>query len=141
MIPASVLFWTVTVATTPAASASSETLVRALFDTFNRHDAAALALLYAEDARLTSSDFCGTRVGRAEVVRTYRALFAQFPDIRDEVQDIVVDGDRVAVRFVAISGKGGAPLSLPITTFLIVKHGLIQTDDSTFDTAGRACEH
>ncbi|MBV8158916.1 MAG: nuclear transport factor 2 family protein [Dyella sp.] len=140
MIQASLLFFTATVTAAPAASASSETLARALFDTFNRHDAAALALLYADDARLTSSDFCGPRFGRTEVVRTYRALFERFPDIRDEVQDMVVDGDRVAVRFVATSGKGGAVLSLPIATFLTVKHGLIQTDDSMFDTAGRACE-
>jgi uncharacterized protein (TIGR02246 family) len=126
-----------------AAPANSEStpqaVVQAMFDAFNRHDAAAMAELYAEDAALTSSDFCAPRVGREEVRRTYRALFAEFPDIHDEVEQMIVQGDRVAVRFVARSGQAKAPMTLPITTFLTVRQNLIQTDDSTFDTQGRPC--
>ena len=110
-----------------------------LFDAFNRHDATAMAGLYAKDARLVSSDFCGLRVGRAEVMRTYRELFSAFPDIHDDVEQMVVEGDRVAVHFVARSGQGSSPLQLPISTFLTVRHGLIQSDESTFDTGGRPC--
>ncbi len=140
MIPASLLFSIGAATASAAPGATPGALAQAVFDAFNRHDAAALAALHAEDARLTSSDFCGPRVGRAEIMRTYRALFGRFPDIHDEVRDTVVDGDRVAVRFVAESGQDGVRLALPIATFLIVRDGLIQADDSIFDTAGRACE-
>jgi hypothetical protein len=121
------------------AGPAPEAVVQAMFDAFNRHDAAAMAELYAEDARLASSDFCTPRVGREEVRRTYRELFAQFPDIHDEVQQLVVQGDRVAVRFVATSKLSNPPLALPIATLLTVRSGLIHADDSSFDTQGRAC--
>jgi predicted ester cyclase len=110
-----------------------------MFDAFNRHDAAAMAQLYANDARLASSDFCAVRNGPTEVLRTYRELFAAFPDIRDEIDQVVVEGDHVAVRFVARSGQGSSALAMPIATFLTVQQGLIQSDQSTFDTGGRAC--
>ena len=129
-----------------AATASSAgrptppSMARTMFEAFNRHDTATLATLYAEDARLASSDFCRVRIGRSEVIRTYRALFERFPDIHDEVQDVLVDGDRVVVRFVARSGQGAGSLALPIATFLVVDDGLIRSDDSLFDTAGRPSE-
>lgn len=121
------------------ASPSPQAVVQAMFDAFNRHDAAAMAGLYADDARLASSDFCATRTGPAEVLRTYRALFVAFPDIRDEIEHMVVEGDHVAVRFVARSGQGSSALAMPIATFLTVRHGRIQSDESSFDTGGRAC--
>ncbi|PXV61401.1 SnoaL-like domain-containing protein [Dyella jiangningensis] len=118
---------------------SPESVVRAMFDAFNRHDAGAMAGLYASDARLSSSDFCSPRAGRAEVMRTYRELFAAFPDIRDDIEQVVVQGNQVAVRFVARSQATGKPLRLPISTFLTVEQGRIVSDDSTFDTSGRPC--
>lgn len=137
MIPTALLLLA---AASSSAHAMPQAVVRTMFDAFNRHDAIALAALYAEDAGLVSSDFCTRRMGRAEVVRTYRALFERFPDIRDEVEDVLVDGDRVAVRFVARSGQGAKSQALPIATFLVVNQGLIRSDDSLFDTAGRPCE-
>lgn len=116
-----------------------EAVVRAMFDAFNRHDAVAMAELYADDASLSSSDFCAPRVGREEVKQTYRALFAAFPGIHDEITQMVVQGDHVAVRFVAKSGQRSSPLVLPISTFLTVRQGLIRSDDSTFDAGGRPC--
>src|SRR3984957_15567474 len=83
-------------------------IIDKLFDSFNRHDTAALQALYAPNAHLTSSDFCRPRTG-ADVTRTYEALFRAFPDIRDDVETIIIEGDRVAVRFVSSSlmpGKG-----------------------------------
>ena len=112
-------------------------VVSAMFDAFNRHDAATLQRLYAPDARLTSPDFCSPR-GRADVVRTYAALFTEFPDIRDTVQDLVVEGDRIAVRFVATSRTHD--LALPIQAMIQVRDGLIVRDDALFDTGGRPCQ-
>ncbi|WP_130618182.1 nuclear transport factor 2 family protein [Dyella amyloliquefaciens] len=139
MIPTALLLMAAATAS-PSVHATPQTVVRAMFDAFNRHDAMGMAVLYAEDARLSSSDFCTVRMGRAGVVRTYRALFERLPDIHDEVQDVLIDGDRVAVRFVARSGQGAGSLALPIATFLVVEQGLIRSDDSLFDNAGHPCE-
>lgn len=119
-----------------AVPARPETVVRAMFDAFNRHDAQAMQRLYSSDARLTSSDFCASR-GKADIRRTYDALFSAFPDIHDTVEILVSEGDRIAVRFTATSQSGN--LKLPIHTFLRVRNGLIAEDDSVFDAGGRPC--
>lgn len=123
-------------ATLPNPIASPRQVVEAMFDAFNRHDPVAMQALYAADARLTSSDFCTVR-GRADVQRTYRDLFAAFPDIRDEVQVMIVEGDRVAVRFVAISARGG--LRLDMQAMMEVRDGMIVGDHTLFDNGGRPC--
>jgi ketosteroid isomerase-like protein len=128
--------------TSPAAlpaEPSARAVVEAMFAAFNRHDARAMATLYAADARLTSSDFCAPRVGQANVERTYQALFDEFPDITDHVDLYIVEGNHVAVRFISRSTLTGKAFTLPIVTFLTVRGGLIQSDDSTFDNRGRSC--
>ena len=114
-------------------------IVHKLFDSFNRHDSAALQALYAPNAHLTSSDFCRPRSG-ADVTRTYEALFRAFPDIRDDVKTIIIEGDRVAVRFVSSSRVPGKGFHLKLTTFFRFSGDLIIEDDTIFDTRGRACE-
>ena len=112
-------------------------VVLAMFDAFNRHDADAIARLYAKDAKLTSPDYCHPR-GRNDVSKSYRALFAEYPDIRDDVEAMVAEGDIVAVRFTATSRAGN--LTLPIQAILKVRDGLIVTDDALFDAGGKPCE-
>jgi len=121
----------------PAADPAPEAVVRAMFDAFNRHDVGAMVELYAPDARLTSSDFCAPR-GKADIRRTYDALFRAFPDINDRVEILVVQGDTVAVRFMAKSTSGQT--DMPIHTFLKVRDGLILSDDSVFDSGGKPCD-
>lgn len=112
-------------------------VVTALFEAFNRHDAEAIARLYAPDARLTSPDFCTAR-GRDDVARTYGTLFAAYPDIQDRIEVLVVDGNRVAVRFLATSRSGG--LTMSIQAVIRVRDGLIVEDNSVFDTGGEPCQ-
>lgn len=119
-----------------AAPATPVQTVSAMFAAFNRHDPAAMARLYAPEARLTSPDFCAPR-GLQDVRRTYQALFDAFPDLTDTVETMVSEGDRVAVRFTASSTSTG--FRLPIMTFLTVRGGLIVEDNSLFDNGGRPC--
>lgn len=116
-----------------------KSVVEAMFSAFNRHDAAAMSRLYAADATLMSSDFCSPRSGREDVRRTYQELFDTFPDINDDVDTYVTQGDRVAVHFVSRNHTPGKELNLPIATFLTVRNGLILRDDSLFDAGGRPC--
>lgn len=113
-------------------------IIDRLFKSFNRHDLAALQALYTPDARLTSSDFCKPRAG-ADVTRTYGALFRAYPDIRDEIDTVIIQGDRAAVRFVSSSALSGG-FRLRLITIFRFKGGRIIEDDTIFDTGGRACE-
>ena len=127
------------IAPAPAATApSSRQVVQAMFDAFNRHDAAAMAALYSATAHLTSSDFCTPR-GKKDVERTYASLFDAFPDIRDDIDSMLASGDRVAVRFTARGRSGSTVMALRIITFLTVRDGRIIEDDSVFDTRGEPC--
>ena len=139
MSPVNPLLLAIAASASASAASSPSFVVQAMFDALNRHDADAVASLYADDALLVSSDFCANRRGRAEAKRTYEALFAAFPDIHDEVVQVVMRGDRVAVRFTARTDAGAPPLRLPISTFLTVRQGKIVSDESTFDTGGRPC--
>ena len=131
--PALFLTASVSMTSDPAA------IIGKLFDSFNRHDVAALQALYAPNARLTSSDFCKPRTG-ADVARTYGVLFRAFPDIRDDVDTIIIEGDRAAVRFVSSIRTPGGGFPLKLTTFFRFRGGRIIEDDTIFDTSGRACE-
>ena len=119
-----------------ARPASPRTTVDAMFAAFNAHDPKRMAKLYATDARVDSSDFCATR-GAKDIERTYTALFSAMPDLHDTVDTMLVDGDRVAVRFTAASVKAG--FSIRIVTFLRIHDGLIVEDDTHFDNGGRPC--
>lgn len=122
-----------------AGPVTPKAVVEAKFAAVNRHDLAAVVASYAPDARLTAADFCKPRLGRADVERTYRAIFAAAPDVSVELTDTVAQGDRVAVRFVLRSQQGGRTYELPIMNFFTVEHGLITRDDGMFDNHGRAC--
>lgn len=127
------------VLTTSLSITSPGAVIDKLFDSFNRHDVATLRALYAPDARLSSSDFCKPRTG-ADVGRTYESMFRAFPDIRDEVDTIIIDGDRAAVRFVSSSHTPGGNFRLKLMTFFRFSGGRIIEDDTVFDASGRACE-
>lgn len=113
--------------------------IEQLFRAFNRHDVVSLQALYSPDAQLTSSDFCRPRRG-VDVTRTYQSIFAAFPDIRDDVKNILIDGEFAAVRFVSSSNTPGNPLHLKLMTFFRFKNGWIIEDDTVFDSGGRPCE-
>ena len=129
------------VVATPAGSepTSPRAVVEAKFAAVNRHAIADISVLYSSDALLTASNFCKPRRGQTEVARTYRAIFAFAPDAVDDVQEYVVEGDRVAVRFVLRGTAGGHALSVPLMNFFTVRDGLIVKDDAIFDNGGRAC--
>jgi ketosteroid isomerase-like protein len=127
------------VATLTSSATPLRATVDALFHAFNAHDVAGLSALYAQDARIISPDFCAPRTG-ADVPRTYRQIFDAFPDVRDVVETIVIDGDRAAVRFTSHSREFGSSGQMRLVTFLRVRGARIVEDDTTFDTEGRPCE-
>ncbi len=121
----------------PVNGASPRAVVAAKFAAVNRHSVEDVAAFYAPDAVVNASDFCAPRQGRAEVERTYRGIFGFVPDAVVEVQEYLVQGDRVAVRLTVSSASLG--FSVPIMNFFTVRDGLITSDEGRFDNGGRAC--
>jgi ketosteroid isomerase-like protein len=119
----------------PPAGNAGQKLVQARFATFNSHDLDGIVRLYAPDAIMTSPGFCSPRQGEAGVRKAYGDLFKSYPDISDEVTGSVVQGDHVAVQFIAHVGK----YAVPIASFLTLKDGLIVRDDTYFDGQGQHC--
>jgi hypothetical protein len=126
-------------AMSPPSNPSPRAVVEAKFAAVNRHAVADVVKLYSPDARITSSGFCNPRHGSADVQRTYQALFADFPGIVADVLEYVVQGDRVAVRFIARMKIQGRSIDVPIYNFFTVRNGLIEADEGMFDTGGRPC--
>jgi ketosteroid isomerase-like protein len=118
---------------------SARSVIEAKFAAVNRHVVADIVDFYAEDAILTASDFCAPRHGRADVARTYEAIFQAIPDVRAEVVEYVVQGDRVAARVILHSRRPGQSFDFPLMNFFTVRAGRIVRDDGMFDNGGRPC--
>lgn len=122
-----------------APSDSAASVIRAKFDAVNRHDIDQIVAAYAETATLTATDFCAPRLGRSEVRRTYRDIFSAVPDVRAEIVELLVDGNRVAVQLRLRGTVAGQPFALSLMNFFTVADGLITRDDGIFDNGGRTC--
>ena len=120
---------------------SPEAVVKRRFEATAHRDIDAIASLYAPDAIETSPAFCNARQGSAGARKTYGDLFRDVPGIEDEVTNFVVDGNHVAVQFIARVRKpdGSIAFEAPLANFLTVEHGRIVRDDTYFDTKGRPC--
>ncbi|MEO0613060.1 MAG: nuclear transport factor 2 family protein [Pseudomonadota bacterium] len=113
---------------------AAKTLVEDLFAAFNAHDSKALAAFYTEDAQVISPETCQPTIGRAAITANYDALFEQIPDVRDNVKTVLVDGNSIALTFVASSQISGQEHELPIAAFITIEDGLIARDEAYFDT-------
>jgi ketosteroid isomerase-like protein len=130
--------WIVGCASTPTYP-SPRQVIEAKFDAVNRHALADVVARYAPDAQITASNFCAPRQGRADVERIYRGIFSALPDVVADIQEYIVEGDRVVVRFVVRSRAAGAHFQIPIINVFTVRDGLIVRDEGRFDNGGRPC--
>ena len=126
---------------TSATDASAKAVVEKRIAAVMRHDLEAIVALYAPGALETSPAFCVDRSGAEGARRTYGELFQAYPDITDDVVGYVVEGNQVAVQFIARVRKpdGSLAFEIPIANFLTVEHGRITRDVTYFDTKGRPC--
>ena len=123
------------------AQESPEAVVKRRFEATANRNLDAVAALYAADAIETSPAFCAPRQGSVGARKTYGDLFRDAPGIENEVTNFVVDGNRVAVQFIARVRKpdGSIAFEVPLANFLTIERGRIVRDDTYFDTKGRPC--
>jgi len=97
-------------------------------ETFNRHNADALAELLTEDTVFedTSPAPDGRRIeGMAAVVEFWRGWFARNPDATFEAEEIIVCGQRAVVRWVYRKLRNGQPWHLRGVDIFAVRDGRI----------------
>jgi uncharacterized protein (TIGR02246 family) len=123
---------------TAAVDTSPRAVVEATLAAINRHDAAALASLYADDAVVIASDSCTPSIGPEPVRRGHEALIRTMPDLTVEATDWVVEGDRVAILFTARSKALGPGGTMTLADFLTVRNGKIVRDVTIFNP-GQPC--
>lgn len=113
---------------------SPREVVKQLFEAFNRHDAAAMRELYAPEAVHESPAFCEARRGPEQIADIYRELFADIPDVHDEITRLIVEGNQAAVTFEA-RGKtvAGVPVTLSIAAFFEIRDGTIVKEVTYYD--------
>ena len=111
---------------------SNRELVRAMFDAFNRHDAAAVASIYAKATVVYSPDACAPTRGRAAVEASYAKLFNEMPDVQNQIDTIISEDNQVAVRFTATSKELDNPL--PIAAFLKFLNSEVIEERVFYDT-------
>jgi ketosteroid isomerase-like protein len=120
---------------------SPSAVVERRFALVGRYDDEGIAALYAPDAIETSPAFCTDRRGPAGALRTYRELFKSYPTITAHITSLIVEGERVAVQFVARvrNPDGSVAFESRLANFLIVRDGKITRDDTYFDPKGQPC--
>lgn len=107
-------------------------------------DAGALADLHAPDGTVQSPTG-GLLKGRSEIERVYRIWLTAFPDIVWQVQDVIIDGDRVAVLAKLIGTHAGEFFGLPaagrhveveVVGLMTLADGLIVHERRIYDFTG-----
>jgi steroid delta-isomerase-like uncharacterized protein len=111
----------------------------------NRHDAEAVAQLYAEDSVVQSPMAGGAVTGRKAHAAVLNALFSGIPNVRFHVDELLIDGNRVAQvgsfrgtdtnNFMGLPSTG-KPFNLPIVILSTVDDGLIVHERRIYDFTG-----
>ena len=85
---------------------ANKALIRRLYDEgINRHDAAAAAAFYADDAKNH-----GRTVGREGMRKVFESLFAVLPDFHYRIEETAAEGDRVTCKVTMTGTHLGQPI-------------------------------
>ena len=108
------------------------------------HDPAALAATHAENGTVASPTG-GVLQGRAEIERVYRLWMSAFTDIGFQLDDVLIDGDRV-VLIARLSGThtgeffgmapGGRRVEVQVALVMKVADGLVVEERRIYDFTG-----
>lgn len=91
---------------------SKQELVDRWVETFNEHDAAALAALYSPEASVQDPFYAEPLKGRAAIEQDLAEFFVTFPDLEAMQVSFIESGDTVAAEY-SMTGTHQGPLSTP----------------------------
>jgi steroid delta-isomerase-like uncharacterized protein len=110
-----------------------------------RHDVEALMRFYASDCVVSSPLAAGKVHGLEANAKVFRAFFEAFPDATIEVEDLLIDGERVVeIGTLRVTDTGGLmgmapsskPALIPIVILSKVDNGRIVYERRVYDFTG-----
>jgi len=111
-----------------SAEQETRTAIERFNQTFNAHDADALAALMTDDTVFedTSPAPDGRRIeGKAAVVDYWRTWFARNTDAQFDAEEMIVSGNRAVVRWVYRKMRNGQPWHLRGVDIFTVRDGKV----------------
>jgi steroid delta-isomerase-like uncharacterized protein len=113
------------------------TTMRQTYDLLSRGDVDGFGALLA-DGFVEHEEMPGLAPSKEGALELFRMYGAAFPDLRMEVSDLLVDGDKTVARVTATGTHQGEFMGIP-PSGRSIKVQLI--DIMRFDDAGLVCEH
>lgn len=116
-----------------------------IFDTFNTHDAAATAALFAPDAVLSDVAVPRPAVGRAQIADVYARHLVAIPDTLVRVERLVGEGETVVAEWTITGTHKGPLMGIPATgravtisgvSIVRFRDGMPAADTRIWDLAG-----
>ncbi len=127
---------------------TAESLERILADltqAFNAHDAERVAGYYAKDYTGFDVSRAGPHQGREGVLRMLGEYFAAFPDLEFQLEETIIDSDRIVRVWTANGTHQGSVMNIPPTgrrvsvrgvSVLTLKEGQVKDGLYIWDVAG-----
>jgi steroid delta-isomerase-like uncharacterized protein len=125
--------------------ADHKALTQRIFDTFNTHDVAATAALFAPDAVLDDVAVARRLVGREQIGGIYARHLIAIPDAQAKIEHMIAEGETVVAEWTICGTHRGTMMGIPPTGRAIVmigisilrfRGGLAVADTRVWDVAG-----
>jgi ketosteroid isomerase-like protein len=116
-----------------------EMTVKQYFEHFNNHEWQKMADMYVDDAEFKDPSV-GTEIftmTKPEIVAKYSELGEIFPDLKNNVIETYLSGDKnIIVEFVTVgTAPDNSKMELPICTIFTIENDKITKDFSYFDNS------
>ncbi len=108
--------------------------VQALVDGWNAHDIDRVTALYAPDFEETDVALAEPQRGQEAIRRTMRRYLLAFPDLSLTADEIIIEGNCVALAWTIAGHQRGLMLNIPATGRLVSVRGVSLMN---LDEAGR----
>jgi len=126
-------------------SEQTRALIRRVVAAWNSHDPARVAAHYTEDCYGLDVAIARPQIGREGVHGMFAAYYTAFPDLEITLDDIIVEGDHVAIFWTAHATHLGPILNIPPSgravtakgvNRLVLQDGLVCETLTIWDVAG-----
>src|SRR5687768_2919055 len=108
----------------PTAPSQTRAHARALLDAWNSHDFGRIAALYAADYEGIDVGMRSPRLGPKQVLHGWKRYLAAFPDLQFVSEEIIVEGDRAVISWIANGTHHGPLMHIPPTRRRIEVRGV-----------------
>lgn len=99
-------------------------LISQLVEAWNSHDPERVGAWYTEDCHGLDVAVARPQIGRAGVEQMFAAYYHAFPDLEITLDEMIIEGDRVALFWTARGTHQGAILNIPASGRRVTAKGV-----------------